>query len=169
MSKLALERGYTVIAIDLNPIYQIRHPNFSFICADFLKVEARVEFDWILNISTIEHFGLCRYGVEHYDEDADLRGMQKLRDWLRGKMLLTVPVGVDEIHQPLHRVYGEQRLPKLLDGYVIEREEYFAKPYSDDYVRVGKEYALSDHSERYGDDANTNYYALGLFIVRRKE
>jgi len=172
MSIMALERGYNVIAIDLQPITTIHNPNFQFLCGDFFNVKTHIEFDWILNISSIEHFGLCRYGTKKYDENADLRAMAKLRNWLKdhGKMILTVPVGVDHVHRPWHRVYGTKRLPLLLDGYFILDEKYWAKTDDDEYHEVEKDYALSETSEFRGGNKNPSlrcYYALGAFTLRR--
>lgn len=173
MSKIALERGYEVIAMDLQPIHRIYNPNFQFIRGDLFSAQARIEFDVILNVSSIEHFGLCRYGVQEYDADADLRGMGKLRDWMKGDglMFLTIPVGVDDVHRPWHRIYGEERLPKLLEGYFTIDEQYWAKTDKDIYEEVDKEYAMSEVPVMRGERdilPERFYYALGAFTLRRK-
>jgi hypothetical protein len=55
--------------------------------------------------------------------------MAKMRQLLKhgGKMLLTIPVGQDALYPSSHRVYGRERLPRLLDGYIVEKKEYWIK------------------------------------------
>jgi len=53
--------------------------------------------------------------------DGDLDAMGILRELLApgGRMILTIPVGRDQICGPYHRIYGEDRLPRLLDGFGV--------------------------------------------------
>lgn len=170
-SRLALDRGYEVIAMDLQPINRIHNPNFQFVRGDFFDAQARIEFDVILNISSIEHFGLRRYGVKEYDEDADLRAMSRLRDWLKndGEMYMTIPVGIDSVHAPWHRIYGYQRLPRLLEGYYILDERFWAKEEDNIYEEVDKDRALNEKPINKNEPATASYYALGGFTLRRKQ
>lgn len=161
LSLLAMERGYDLMAIGLE---DTRAPIGHFIKSDFLETEITDLFDTILVISTIEHFGLAgRYGVEDDDPDADLKGMAKLRSLLKpsGRLLLTVPVGQDATISPWHRVYGRKRLPRLLDGYTILEEKYWAKNRHDNYLAVDNETALNT----YPCAGPHFYYALGQFTL----
>ena len=128
----AVQKGYKVVALDLEPgPFPWTHPNLEIVRGDLLKLDfPDLAFDFILNCSTIEHVGLSgRYGVAVDETDGDLAAMQRLRKMLkpRGRMLMTIPCGQDAAIVPWHRVYGEKRLPKLLDGYVVEDEAYWVK------------------------------------------
>ena len=117
----------------------------------------------IFNCSTIEHFGLAgRYGSTP-NEDADLVAMERLAGLLRrdGSMVLTVPVGHDAVFSPYHRVYGEERLPRLLERFTIEREQYCAKPNDNRWATVERGTALEQQG-------SPSFYALGLFVLKPK-
>ena len=75
-------------------------------------------------------------------------------------MLLTIPVGRDAIFAPLHRVYGRERLPALLDGYIVEREDYWVKNDQNDWVLTDKQDALARKPQE-------RLYALGCFRLKR--
>lgn len=165
MSLLAARKGFMVTAVDLTPSQCLHtHPNLKFIQGDFLKLSfAKNQFDLIINCSTIEHMGIAgRYGVEKPSFNMDLEGMNALRSILRpGKvMLLTIPVGVDASILPCHRVYGKKRLPKLLQGWDIQKAEYWIKDRSNKWICSREEEALMQKSSQY-------YYGLGLFILQK--
>ena len=120
-------------------------------------------FDVIINCSSVEHVGLVgRYGTTTARPDGDLQAMAILKTLTRrgGQMLMTIPVGRDRVFQPLHRVYGTQRLPRLLAGWEVMRDEYWAKDEQNRWIRVSKDTALNVESVRW-------YYGLGLFVLRR--
>jgi hypothetical protein len=75
-------------------------------------------YDNILAISSVEHFGLGRYG-DTLDPDGDLKAMRAIREMMseNGVVFLTVPCGKDRVIFNLHRIYGEIRLRKLLEGF----------------------------------------------------
>jgi len=78
----------------------------------------------------------------------------------KGKiMILTIPVGQDQVYSPLHRVYGEERLPKLLRGWEVLREEYWAKDENNCWNQVDMSEALTTKPKGF-------YYCLGLFVLR---
>ena len=162
MSKFAIEQGYAVVGIDLEPV-DFKHPKFTFVQQDFLTLPLTQQFDWILNVSTIEHFGLAgRYGVTKDNLDADLLGMAKLRDIMKPDaiMLLTVPIGQDMVDNPYHRIYGRERLSQLLIGFHIVDKEFQAKVDTNEYAPVDEDTALDTVPTR-----DPNYYALGAFIL----
>jgi hypothetical protein len=76
-------------------------------------------------------------------------------------MLLTVPVGRDAVFPPLHRVYGSERLCKLLDGYVVEKEEYWVKNIQNAWILTDKQVALAR-------EAQPRLYGLGCFVLKRR-
>lgn len=75
-------------------------------------------FAAIVSISSFEHSGLGRYG-DAIDADGDLKAMQWASGLLKpgGKLFLAVPLGKDKTVGNWHRIYGRERLPKLLDGW----------------------------------------------------
>jgi len=143
------------------------HPNLQFIQADLLEYETERRFDWILNISTMEHFGLAgRYGVTKDQPDADLEGMARLRTMMEyhGCMILTIPVGQDAVVRPYHRVYGRERLPLLLQDYTVLHAEYWGKRDTQFWDMISKQEALDTIPAM----QIPTYYALGLFVCSRK-
>lgn len=165
LSFIAALRGYNVTAIDMQPIHwSYALPNMRFIRCDILKSSfPKSSFDLIINCSSIEHVGLAgRYGSED-EPDGDIRTMALMLEIMRpaGVMLLTVPVGCDTVFYPLHRVYGKQRLPKLLNGWMIEKEQYWTKNGQNCWKVVEKSVALEEKPTRY-------YYGLGCFVLRQE-
>ena len=74
-------------------------------------------------------------------------------------MLLTVPAGKDAVFLPLERVYGEERLPRLLDGFECSAEQYWTKASENLWHEVDRKEALAF-------EARVGLYALGLFVLR---
>jgi len=116
--------GYSVTALDPRPL-RLRHPLLE-------SVESTLEdfsadpgsYDAVCCISTVEHFGIGAYGEHASDEDADLAALARLRELVKpdGFLVLTVPFG-EPRPGPDQRVYDEERLRRLLDGWeVAERE-----------------------------------------------
>lgn len=158
----ALFAGNNVIAVDLLPEeYSFDPRGIDYVQGDFNELDFEPgSFDQILNCSSIEHVGLAgRYGSPD-DPDGDLRAMEKMAGLLKadGNMVLTIPVGGDAIHAPNHRIYGEQRLPRLLERWEIREESYWAKPGGPRFEPVPREQALAE-------EGSASYYALGLFVV----
>lgn len=154
--------GNHVVAVDLLPEqYPFDPHQIEYLQGDFNELElAQGSFDQILNCSSVEHVGLAGRYDSPNDPDGDLRAMAKMVDLLkpRGNMVLTIPVGVDAVHKPLHRIYGNQRLPRLLDGWDVQKESYWAKPNSARFEPVTREQALSEQGSE-------TYYALGLYVI----
>ena len=156
-------KGYKVIALDLNQVHwSFMHPSMEFIKEDINTYETGLTFDLIINCSTIEHIGISgRYGG--FDEtNGDLTSMQRLRFMLKpgGIHLMTIPVGKDKVCPPFHRIYGNIRLPQLLEGYQKIHEEYWIK-------RSGKNLWIpATKNEALEIEGGSSFYGLGLFILR---
>lgn len=169
LSMDAHHKGYAVTAVGLE---DIRPPvsDIRYIRHDILGVEFDVGFDYILNVSTVEHIGLGRYG-DPIDADGDLKTMAQLRKWMRpdgdGVMILTIPVGVDAVVGYYHRVYGPNRLPRLLENYAVLRERYWVKADNDSqWLSCSKERALAEVPGQVPEPSILNLsYALGGFIL----
>lgn len=162
---IAAQRGFNVTAVDLATVnWWYRHHRLRFMQGDILKLPLPKEhFDLVINCSTVEHVGLVgRYGVTERLTDGDLGAMAQLASLIKpnGVMLMTIPVGIDAVFVPLHRVYGQQRLPRLLAGYAIESEEYWVKNNENRWVLSSKEDALSREPQE-------RLYGLGCFVLRR--
>lgn len=158
----ALFAGGDVVAVDLEPEQYPFHPDrIDYVQGDFNELELEPDsFDQILNCSSVEHVGLAgRYGSPD-EVDGDLRAMEKMARILKpdGDMVLTIPVGRDALHAPNHRIYGDERLPQLLEHWEIREESYWAKPRSQRFEPVPREQALAE-------TGSASYYALGLFVV----
>lgn len=154
--------GNEVVAVDLEPEQYLFHPHrVEYVRGDFNLLDFEPKsFDQIINCSSIEHVGLAgRYGSAE-DPDGDLRAMEKMARILKpdGDMVLTLPVGLDAVHAPLHRIYGSERLPRLLEHWDVREEAYWAKPTDGRFEPVNREQALAE-------SGSASYYALGLLVV----
>jgi SAM-dependent methyltransferase len=163
LSLTAAFRGHSVVAVDLEECaFQFAATAIEYVRGDFNQLTfERASFDQVVNCSTIEHFGLAgRYGSEA-DEDADLLAMGRLADLLRpdGSMVLTIPVGRDGVFSPYHRVYGEERLPRLLERFAVDREQFWGKPRDNRWAPLEREAALAQQG-------SPSFYALGLFVLK---
>ena len=159
-----LALGYDVTAIDLCPAAPLV-TGFEFIAGDFLELDLRPGFDVIVACSVVEHMGLAgRYGSRE-DADADLKAMRKIAGLLAagGQLFLTVPVGLDALCKPWHRVYGRQRLPRLLEEFDIQRYRFLLKPEPWGPWREGSADAALDYP------VDARRYALGEMILSRRE
>ncbi|MCW2989892.1 MAG: hypothetical protein JWM73_486 [Solirubrobacterales bacterium] len=163
LSAGAAQRGHEVVAFDRLPSeLQYEHPNVSHVQADILTHDfGGRRFDQIINCSSVEHVGLGgRYGS--FDrEDGDIEAMGVLRERLApgGRMILTIPVGRDLICAPQHRIYGAQRLPRLIAGYEVAEEQY--------WVKQGRHWVERPRDEALATDGSDRFYSLGLFVLRR--
>lgn len=159
-------RNADVIGLDLSPPHvPFSVPGLKYVTGDILHGGLPDgNFDTIVNCSTTEHIGLSgRYGSTE-DADGDLKAMALLRERLSGpsaRMVFTIPVGRDSVERPYHRIYGQERLPKVLDGFKVQRQMYFAKVGQlNVWQPVAKEVALDVKG-------SASFYALGLFVLQR--
>jgi hypothetical protein len=162
---IAAFKGGDVLGLDLEvqPRSPYVHPQLSLRQGDLLTYDFGTErFDTIINCSTVEHVGLFgRYGSGDVP-DGDLQAMQRMRALMRGpesRMLMTIPVGVDGVFAPAHRVYGPTRFPKLTAGFSIIREMYFRKPQED------QRWKATSRENAFMVPSSASFYALGLFVL----
>lgn len=169
---IAAQRGFRVAAVGLELVHwPYSHTNLRFIQGDILKLSLpKRHFDLVINCSTVEHVGLAgRYGVREGRPDGDLEAMTALKELMKpaGMMLLTIPIGQDAVFAPLCRIYGAQRLPQLLAGYAVEKENYWVKDSQNRWVLCSKESALNFKADAGSRDPLRNVYALGCFVLRK--
>jgi hypothetical protein len=169
---IAAQRGFNVTAVDLEAVeWAYFHPRLRFVQGDLLDLPLpKGHFDLVINCSTVEHVGLAgRYGVTENRPAGDLEAMQRLKELMRpGRMMvLTIPIGRDAVFAPFCRVYGVERLPKLLEGYTIEQEVYWIKDGQNRWVQGEKETALNFKPWAGSWHPLRNVYALGCFVLHR--
>ncbi len=162
LSGIASRLGHSVVAVDLREIeYEMQ--GVTFVKGDFNVLDfGHQKFDTIMNCSMIEHVGLAGRYDSPADPNGDLSAMRKLLEVLApgGIMIMTIPVGVDAIFSPWHRIYGRHRLESLVAGYTVLDEEFWFKAGTGRWQRCTREHALSlPGSER--------AFALGLFVLSR--
>ena len=172
LALLAAQRGFTVTALDLEAIQcPYIHPSLHFVKGDILKLGLpAAHFNLVINCSTVEHVGLAgRYGVVEGRPDGDLEAMARLRESMKfgAIMLLTIPVGHDAVFAPLCRVYGKERLPRLLGGFLVEKEEFWVKDEKNRWVPCDREVALNFQASANSWDPLRNVYALGCYVLRK--
>lgn len=165
LSLAAAQRGHDVVALDRMPTaLEYRHPLVTPVQGDILDrpLEGR-RIDQIINCSSVEHVGLAgRYGSSE-EPDGDLKAMAIMRDLLPadGRMIMTIPVGRDLVCAPLHRIYGHERLPRLLEGYAVQEAQYWLRdPGTSGWAQVDREDALRTQGSEW-------FYALGLLVLGR--
>ena len=155
-----------VVGFDLTPEPTTFAPrNIRTVQGDILKTPIPdPPYDTVINCSTTEHIGLSGRYNNSEEPDGDLRAMELLHHSMRDSssiMLFTIPVGRDGVYRPYHRVYGENRLPKVLSGYQILEESYAAKINNRNVWQiVSKDVALNI-------SGSSSFYGLGLFVLRR--
>lgn len=174
MGLYAAMKGYEVTGIDLNSEgMPWIHKNFKYIEGDFLQTDFDINtFDLIINCSAVEHVGLSgRYGVNESADSGDIDAMNKMLKVLKpgGMMLLTIPVGKDSVFPPYCRVYGEKRLPKLLDGYRITEEIFYTKKeeLGNKWIITSKEDALASTPYMRSVNPGKNFCSLGCFALKK--
>jgi SAM-dependent methyltransferase len=164
LSLAAAQRGHDVVALDRLPVaLEYAHDRVTPLQADILDrpLDGR-QFDQIVNCSSIEHVGLAgRYSSTSHPE-GDLEAMAILRERLApdGRMILTIPVGRDLVCAPQHRIYGRDRLPRLLDGFTPVEEQYWHKG-STAWEQTDRETALAT-------EGSHSFYSLGLLVLRAR-
>jgi hypothetical protein len=74
----------------------------------------------IISYSSIEHSGLGRYG-DILDPNGDLNTVKSIHANLKndGFFILGVPIGLDTLVWNANRIYGEKRLPILIQNFEI--------------------------------------------------
>ena len=163
---MAAQRGLVVTAIDLRDVFwHYAHPAIEFRRGDLFELDLpEGSYDLIINCSTVEHVGLGgRYGSAERP-DGDLDAMQRLRSLITpgGTMLMTIPVGRDTVYGPMHRVYGRERLPRLLDGWRVENVQFWTKNETNTWIPCDENQALDFQPTEH-------VYGLGCFVLRRAQ
>jgi len=156
-----LSLGYEVTAVDTSADPASIIEGFRFVRGDLNEFPCDQRFDVIVVCSVLEHVGLAgRYNCQA-DDDGDVKTMHRIKSLLEpsGQLLLTIPVGRDVVHKPWHRVYGSERLPKLLDGFKVIRSHFLQKTPNGPWFSATREQALST-------PIDVRRYALGEMVLQ---
>jgi SAM-dependent methyltransferase len=174
IAMVAVHRGYRVTCVDLESHERpYVEPQLQTIVGDLFTVDLPdAAFDVVFNCSAVEHVGLSgRYTIDKDDAEGDLQAMSRMRCLLKpgGVMILTVPVGLDAVFGHLCRVYGQQRLPRLLAGFEIVQQAFWIKKAQNKWQRVQRDEALQFPCDVRSDDFRRNLHGLGCFVLRKPE
>ena len=173
MSLLAALKGFQVLAVDLqDQPFTWKHPNVEFVKGDFLKIALpRESFDLAINCSSVEHVGVAgRYGIELDEPDGDIEVMERLAAVLKpgGLLLMTAPCGKDAVMAPWHRVYGPERLPKILAPFEILKEAYWVKNDTNQWTISDQATALNSPCRNDPNHGHECLYSLAGFVLRKR-
>lgn len=166
LSTTAAQRGFDMVALDrVSYNYPFVHSAIVLKQGDILTYTLEPSsLDLIICCSIIEHIGLTgRYQTSVAVPDGDIVTMLKLNQAIKtdGYMLFTVPVGLDAVFAPYHRVYGENRLPLLLKSWRALEEYYWVKESNNQWSRVLRKQALVKPANQY-------HYGLGCFVLEKE-
>jgi SAM-dependent methyltransferase len=173
ISLLAARRGYHVIANDLQEQrFLWEHPDVEFLQGDFLTLPLpRDHFDLAINCSSVEHVGVAgRYGIQSSRNQGDIEVMNRLAQILKssGRLIMTAPCGQDTVMAPWCRVYGAERLPRLFESFIVDKEEFWAKNEANRWVRASRDQALAFQPRYSATNSHGCAYALGCFVLRKR-
>lgn len=108
-----------IFTLDIAPIHSEIQEITTVTYSQWEKLELKA--DLILSFSTVEHIGLGRYG-DTEDQEADIKWMRHfaLENLTQGGVhLLGIPVGEMSIYSTAHRIYGPDRMERLLRDWRI--------------------------------------------------
>lgn len=153
--------GYEVTAIDPSADPTSIVNGFRFVRGDFGEFSSDQKFEIVIVCSVVEHLGLAGRYNSKSDAEGDLKAMRRIRALLEpsGMVFLTIPVGRDAVHKPWHRVYGRERLPKLLEGFEVVRSQFLQK-------EPGGPWFISTQEKALDTPVDIRRYALGEMILK---
>ena len=170
----AAQRGYNVTAVHMSTIlWPFIHPRLRFVEGDVLSTPLpEKHFNLIISCSAVQHVGLLgRFNVKENRPEGDFEAMARMRELLKpdGLMLLTVSLGKDALFAPYFRVYGRERLPRLLEGFNVLKDAYWVKDSQNRWVQWDRETALNVEAITLDGDGQRSLYALGCFVLKLAE
>jgi SAM-dependent methyltransferase len=126
---LGLAAGFEVTALDVRPRRAGPGPETNLV-GEATRIPAPdAAFDAVVSLSSIEHFGLGRYG-DALDLDADRGAADEMRRVLRpGGVLVvttTLTAGPPALAFNAHRIYGLEQVRALFAGMERVDERFFA-------------------------------------------
>jgi SAM-dependent methyltransferase len=133
LSPMLAALGYDVVGYDLHP-WSLRSPRYEHRVGDACNMQFEDSMvDVCVSISCIEHMGDKRYGKNNTATDKLF--MEEVLRILRpgGSLIISMPYGTAR-DIPSHRVYDENQVKKLTDGFIERyREIYIPSPDKDQF------------------------------------
>lgn len=169
-----LSKGWKVTSLDLehHPMPgQVKSVVKNILDLD-LETELAEKYELIVACSSIEHVGLAgRYSQTKSEPNGDLLAMRVLKNLLRpgGEIIITIPIGLDFVHEPMHRVYGVERIYQLFWGFKIIDEHYWIptrEGWKPSTFEEAHEFVSITTSET---DWQGCVYALGGFVLKAED
>lgn len=125
---LGLLGNYRVTTLDIRP----RQPATEYetvLTSDAKAIAAGAgEFDLVVSLCALEHFGLGRYGDE-FDLDGDEKALREMVRVLRPGGALVVSTTITQARPSIgfnaHRIYNYAMLTAMRGGLKLEREAFF--------------------------------------------
>jgi SAM-dependent methyltransferase len=143
LPKLLVEKGYDAYGIDINEDWIPRVEGFKGSGQDIRRTNFPEEFfDQILFVSTLEHVGLDWYYNKWLDvENGDFQAMRETRRILKreGLVIVTVPYGGSFKAYRSLRVYNDERIEVLMEGFRLKSSDFF--------IREGERWRRADRDE----------------------
>lgn len=129
--------GYDVTAVDPRP-YPLSHPNLTVHVGPVETYESTEQFDAVVALSSVEHFGLGCYELPEA-EDADIAAVRRMHGLTRpgGQLVLTAPYGARPASS-VERTYGPERLELLLEGWHVDHRSYLSKSADGPWMRCAE-------------------------------
>jgi hypothetical protein len=162
LSGITAALGFKAYPIDVQG-WDLKADNMIYTKCDLTDENIPLEkdfFDFGLCISSIEHFGLTRFG-DKKAVNGDIEGMKTIKGLLKvgAKFVLTLPVGIGAIVYPAHRVYNKARLADLIEGFNILEKEFQS---------VSKETGFWECSEEQEAFSTENFgYSVGHYLLEK--
>ena len=145
--------GFDVYGIDIRN-YELTHRNFHFVRDDIRETPFQDGyFDVVIAISAIEHVGLGHYGDPEY-RDGDLIAMKEIHRVLMkgGMLIMSTPFG-GKSKITWERVYDNDALANLLEGFDVQKTDYWIKEREEWRTVSLEEAKLQNHDIKpFGDD-----------------
>ena len=134
--------GWEVYGIDMRP-FKFRFPNFHFVLGDVTKTDFPDSFfDAVSAVSTLEHIGLeGRYGISKGDPEGDAKAVREIRRILGkgGRLLVTLPYGIEKRQTTLNRVYNQDSLKELFSNWEIKEKVFYSQDSEGFWIPVVEE------------------------------
>jgi hypothetical protein len=128
---------------------------------DFVTIKIDESYDFIMFLSSLEHFPQCTEGDLIFRDNEDRKGYLKALSILKdkGKIILTIPFGKFR-WQPYHQNYDLEAIMRLTEGSKII-ESYTYKLSGDNYWELTDPKLMGE--VLYTDKA----YGVGCFLLEK--
>jgi len=127
---LGLLANYKVDTVDVRKVQSEKIANENQIQSDAKKLSLENKYDVVLSLSSLEHFGLGRYGDE-FDLKADEKAIANIIKALKpgGYFIFTTTIrrGLPELCFNAHRTYNIQLLHNFCSPLELVEEKFYSR------------------------------------------